>query len=94
MKITNLKDGSQSARLGKPEAVVMRRSMKVMFLKIPENSQENCCVGISIIKETPAQVFPLNIVKFLRTAFFIDYLWRLLVTFFTIIVTARVKMTC
>ena len=31
-----------------------------------------------LIKNTPTQLFPVNIAKFLRTSFFIEHLWRLL----------------
>ena len=55
-----------------------RCSIKKLFLKISQYSQENTCVGIffliklqpyrpaTLLKETPTQVFPVNISKFLR----------------------------
>ena len=47
------------------EAVVQRSSVKKVFLKILQNSQENRC-------------FAVNFMKFLRTPFFIEHLWWLL----------------
>ena len=53
-----------------------RCSIKKLFLKILQYSQENTCVGVSFlvkirafspVKKTPTQTFPMNIVKFLRT---------------------------
>ena len=48
------------------EAVILRCSVKKMFLKISQHSQES------------SRCFPVNFVKFLRTIFFIEYLWWLL----------------
>ena len=45
-----------------------RYSMKYVFFKISQNSQENTCVGVFIKKETPTQVISLRIAKFLRTS--------------------------
>ena len=52
----------------KIRAVVRRCSAKTVFSKILQNSQENTCVGVSLLKklhhggfvkkDTPAQVFP------------------------------------
>ena len=50
----------------KIEAVVQRCSVKTVFLKIWENSQENTCVRVSFLIKLEASV-PVNIVKFLRT---------------------------
>ena len=53
-----------------------RCSIKKLFLKILQYSQENTCVGVSFlvkirafspVKKTSTQTFPMNIVKFLRT---------------------------
>ena len=41
-------------------------------ISVPEN------YAIFTGKETPTQVFPVNIAKFLRSAFFVERLWRLL----------------
>ena len=73
------------------EAVVQRCSVKKVFLEILQYSQENTCVRVSFLiklqacnfikKETLAQVFSVNFVKFLRTPFFIGHLWWLLLRF-------------
>ena len=72
------------------EAVVQRCSLKMVFLEISQNLQENTCTRICfLIKETLLKqtllkkrlrhrCFPVNLVKFLRTAFFIERLWWLL----------------
>ena len=58
--------------------------MKKVFLEISQNSQENTCDRVSfLIKLTLAQVFPVNFAKFLRTPFFIEYLWWLLLKVLT-----------
>ena len=46
---------------------------KDVFLNISQNSQENTCVRASFLivfvkKETPVQVFTVNVTKFFRTA--------------------------
>ena len=52
------------------EAVSQRCSIKRVFLKISQNSQENNCARVS---------FPVNFVKFLRTLFLTEHLrWLLL----------------
>ena len=48
-----------------PEAVARRCSVKKLFLKISQNSQENGC-------------FPVNFAKFLRTPVFQKTSWQLL----------------
>ena len=72
------------------EAVVQRCSVKKVFLRNSQNSQENTCARLSLLiklqanfikKETLAQVFPVNFVKLLRTLFFIEHLWWLLLNF-------------
>ena len=65
------------------EAVVQRYSVKKVFLEISQYSQENTWPEslflINFIKkEAQAQGFPVNFVKFLRTPFFIEHFWRLL----------------
>ena len=56
-----------------------------VFLEISQYLQENVCVENVLIKldvnETPAQVFHVNIDKFLQTAFFIEHLQWLLLYF-------------
>ena len=61
------------------EAVVQRCSVKMVLLKILQNSQEihwpKTCNFIK--KETLAQVFPVNFAKFLRTLSPTEHLWWL-----------------
>ena len=71
-------------------AVARTCSVKKMFLKIAQNSQENTCARVSFLKVAglrPATLlkkrpwhrcFPVNFVKFLRTPFFTEHLWWLL----------------
>ena len=57
-----------------------------MFLKISQNSQENTCPRVSfliklqtLLRKRPwHRRFPVNFTKFLRTSFFIEHLWWLL----------------
>ena len=65
------------------EDVVERCSIKKAFLEISQNSQENTCARVSYfeIKIPSTQKhrrFPANFVKFLRTPFYIEHLWWLL----------------
>ena len=72
-----------------PEATVRRCSSKWMFLKFLQNSQENTCEGSFFNKVTDLKVcnfikkrlqhrcFPVNILEFSRSTFFIEYLWSL-----------------
>ena len=77
-------------RLGE-RAVVQRCSVKKVFLEISQNLQENTCARVSFFNEDaglrPATLFkkrlwhrcfPVDFVKFLRTPFFIEHLWWLL----------------
>ena len=54
-----------------------------VFLKISQNSQENTFARVSFNKETLLKkrlwhrYFPVDFVKFLRTPFFIEHLWWL-----------------
>ena len=48
------------------EAVAQRCSVKKVFLKISQNSQENTCARVSL--------FPVNFAKFLRTPFLTEHL--------------------
>ena len=70
------------------EAVVQRCSVKMVFLEISQNSQENTCARVSFFKKVaglrPATLlkkrlchrcFPVNLAKFLRTPFSIEHLW-------------------
>ena len=56
---------------------------KKVFLKILQYLEENTCVGLKacnfIKKRLQHKCFPENIAKFLRTTFFIEHLWWLLV---------------
>ena len=65
------------------EAVALRCSLKKVFLEIWQNSQENTCArGLSpatLLKKTLwHRFFPVNFVKFLRTPFYREHLWWLL----------------
>ena len=63
----------------KKEAVIQRCSVKEVFLKILENSQEKLCTRVSfsikwqLKKRLWHRCFPMNIAKFLRTHFFIEH---------------------
>ena len=64
--------------------------MKKVFLEISENSQENTCATVSFLIKLQAaratllkkrlwhRYFPVNFAKFLRTPFFTEHLWWLL----------------
>ena len=71
------------------EAVAQRYSVKKVFLEISQNSQENTCARVSFLIKflRPANLlkkrlwdrcFPMNFAKFLRTPFFTEHLWWLL----------------
>ena len=74
---------------------------KKVFLEISKNSQKSNCASLFFNKVAdlrPATLlkkrlwhrcFPVNFVKFLRTPFFIEHLWRLLSQF--IYLRSRVK---
>ena len=57
-----------------------------VFFKLSQNSQENTCIEVSFVKVATLLKrlqhwgFPLNISKFLRTGFFIEHFWWLLLT--------------
>ena len=68
-------------------AVVRSCSVKEVFLEISQNSQKNTCVRASFLikllawglkKRLWQRCFPVNFVKFLRTLFFTEHLWWLL----------------
>ena len=68
------------------ETVVQRCSVKKMFLKISQNSQENTCVGICyspnacnfIKRETSTQVFSWEFCETFKNIFFIKHRRRIL----------------
>ena len=61
------------------EAVVQRCSVKKVFLEISQNSLENTCARVSFLKKRLShRCFPVNFLKFLKTPFFIEHLWWLL----------------
>ena len=65
------------------EDVVQRCSVKKAFLEISQDSQENACTRVShfeikIPSTQKHRRFPVNFVKFLRTPFYIEHLWWLL----------------
>ena len=67
-------------KIGKfTEAVVRRCSVKKVFLKVSQNSQENSCARVSFLikfqkKRLWHRYFPVNFVKLLRTPISIEYL--------------------
>ena len=56
------------------EAVVRMCSVKMVFLEISQNSLENTCARVSFLIKS------LNFVKFLRTPFYIEHPWWLLLS--------------
>ena len=62
------------------EAFVGMFSIKKVFLKNSQNSEENTCARASFLLKLPAEAryFPVNFAKLLRTTFFIECLWLLL----------------
>ena len=73
------------------KSVVRRCSVKKIFLKTSQNSQENTCARVSFFNKVAAfrtatllkkrlwhKCFPVNFAKFLRTPFFTGHLWWLL----------------
>ena len=55
-----------------PEAFAQKCSVKMVFLKISLNSRENTCAGVTV-------GFPVDFLKFARTAVLIELLrWMLL----------------
>ena len=73
------------------EAVIRRCSVKIVFLEISQNSQENACARASFLKES------VNFSKFLRTPFVTEQLrWLLLNISFSITIwknSVKVKKT-
>ena len=61
------------------KAVVQRCSVKKLFLETSQNSQENTRARVSLFKKRFwHSCFPVKFVKFLRTRFFTEHLWWLL----------------
>ena len=71
-------------------SIINRCSIKTLLLKILQYSWENTCVGLPFLMKMQAfspvnfekrlqhKCFPVNIVKFLRTPYFIEHFWCLL----------------
>ena len=78
------KVGAQGA-----EVAVRRCSVKKVFSEISQNSHENTCPWVffaTLLKKRPwHRCFPVNFVKFLRTASFTGHLWWLLLKVLRII---------
>ena len=73
-----------STNVHRMEAVVGSCSIKKVFLKISQNSQENTCARVSLLIKLQAwglhRCLPVNFAKFSRTHFFIEHLrWLLLI---------------
>ena len=74
----------------KAETVTQKCSVKKVFLKISQNSQENTCVRISFLirlhvesstfikQGNPAQVFTFKFCEVFKNSSFIEHLWWLL----------------
>ena len=62
------------------ETVAQRCSVKMVFLEISQNSQENICVRVSFLiksflnKRLWHWCFPVNFAKFLRRPFLTEHL--------------------
>ena len=89
-----------------PEAVVQRCSVKKVFLEISKNPQENTCDRVSFLIKLQAsglrsapllkkrlwhRCFPVDFTKFLRTPFFIEHLWWLLLACFMWLSRVRIS---
>ena len=85
----NIGDSNKCCKIFNALGAVARRcSVKKVFLKILQNSQENTCARASFLiklqayvikKETLPQCFPVNFAQFLRTPFLTGHLrWLLL----------------
>ena len=85
-----IKKSGQKFKYPKTKAVTQTCSVKKVFLEISQNSQENTCARVSFLiklQAAPATLlkkrlrhrcFPVNLAKFLRTTFFTEHLWWLL----------------
>ena len=79
--IQNIIQNLDPNKIHGPEAVTRRCSVKKVFLKISQNSQENTCARVFFEKKRLWHwCFPVNFVKFLRTPFLIEHLRWLLLT--------------
>ena len=69
------------------EAVVLRCSVKKVFLEISQNSEESTCTRVSflikllawpatLLKRIWHKCFPVNFAKFLRTPFFTELKYK------------------
>ena len=59
-----------SVRIGIYRNSQRRRSITKVFLEIPQNSQENACARVSLLKKRLwRRCFPVNFAKFLRAPF-------------------------
>ena len=86
------------------EAVVQSCSVKNVFLEISQNPQENTCARVSfsikllawpatlLKKRLWRRCFPVNFVKFLRTPFFIEHFWWLLLPFLNTVKICQRKL--
>ena len=67
-----------------PEGVAQACSVKMLFLEIFQNSQENACARPKPVtlskKRLLHRCFPINFEKLLRTLFFIEHLCWLMIT--------------
>ena len=68
------------------EAVIQGCFVKKVFLEILQKSQENNCARVSFFNEAAGlrlwhRCFPVNFAEFLRTRFFIEHLWWLLLCY-------------
>ena len=83
------------------QAVAQRCSVKKVFLEISQNSQESTCARLSFLVMLQAwglgratllkkrfwhRCFPVNFAKFLRTPFFTEHLWWLLLFYITFLI--------
>ena len=70
------------AALEKSESVVQTSSVKKVCLEVSQNLQENTCTRLRpatlLKKRLWHRCLPVNFAKFLRTTFFIEHLWWLL----------------
>ena len=57
------------------EAVVQRCFVENVFVEISQNSQENTCARVSLLKETLAQVFSCEFCEISTNTFFTEHLW-------------------
>ena len=82
------------------EALVQRCSVKKVFIKISQNSQENTCARVSFLINFIVFFFNklywcllVDFAKFLRTPIFIERLWRLLLSCFSSLFLTKVTVS-